>query len=256
MSTDASSPLIASQPQYVLLAQALMKDITQGVYPVGSLLPTEHDLCTQFGLSRHTVREAIRRLRERGLVTRKRGVGTTVKASKVEARYVQSAVEMSDLMQYVADTRLVTSETRDVIADDALAETLRCGVGQRWICVSGFRYSGKEKRPMALTEIYINPSYSGVRNLIGTLKVPVYTLIEKQYGVTIVEVKQEIRAITVTAADAKRLGVKPGSAALLVTRRYLGANDEVLEIALNLHPADRFSYSNSLRLHVPTTKDA
>ena len=249
MSTDASSPLIASQPQYMLLAQALMKDITQGVYPVGSLLPTEHDLCTQFGLSRHTVREAIRRLRERGLVTRKRGVGTTVKASKVEARYVQSAVEMSDLMQYVADTRLVTSETRDVIADDALAETLRCGVGQRWICVSGFRYSGKEKRPMALTEIYINPSYSGVRNLIGTLKVPVYTLIEKQYGVTIV-------AITVTAPDAKRLGVKPGSAALLVTRRYLGANDEVLEIALNLHPADRFSYSNSLRLHVPTTKDA
>ena len=36
----------------------------------------------------------------------------------------------------------------------------------------------------------------------------------------------------------------------------LGANDHVLEIALNLHPAERFSYSNSLRLHVPTTKDA
>lgn len=255
MSTDAASPLFASPPQYVLLAQALMKDIGQGVYPVGSLLPTESDLCTQFRLSRHTVREAIRRLQERGLVTRKRGVGTAVKASKVEARYVHSVVKMSDLMQYVADTRLVTSATRNVITDDTLAETLRCGVGQRWICVSGFRYAGKEKQPMALTAIYINPSYGGVRKLIGTLKVPVYTLIEKQYGVTIVEVKQEIRAVTVTAADAKRLGVKPGSAALLVTRRYLGANDEVLEIALNLHPADRFSYSNSLRLHVPTAKD-
>jgi len=256
MSTDASSRLIASQPQYVLMAQALMKDIAQGVYPVGSLLPTESDLCTQFGLSRHTVREAIRRLQERGLVTRKRGVGTAVKASKVEARYVQSAAEMSDLMQYVADTRLVTSATRDVIADHALAETLRCGIGQRWICVSGFRYVGKEKRPMAFTEIYINPTYGGVRKLIGTLKVPVYTLIEKQYGVTIVEVKQEIRAITVNPTEAKRLGVKPGSAALLITRRYLGANDHVLEIALNLHPGDRFSYSNSLRLHIPATKDA
>ena len=71
MSADAASPLLASQPRYVLLAQALMKDIAQGVYPVGSLLPTEYGLCTQFGLSRHTVREAIRRLQERGLVTRK-----------------------------------------------------------------------------------------------------------------------------------------------------------------------------------------
>lgn len=256
MTLDAASPLVASQPQYVLLAQALMKDIAQGSYPVGSLLPTESDLCKQFGLSRHTVREAIRRLQERGLVTRKRGVGTAVKASKVEARYVHSAVEMSDLMQYVADTRLVTSATRDVIADATLAETLRCGVGQRWICVSGFRYAGRQKRPMALTQIYINPSYGGVGKLIGTLKVPVYTLIEKQYGVTIVEVKQEIRAVTVSAADAKRLGVKPGSAALLIARRYLGAGDRVVEIALNLHPAERFSYSNSLRLHVPAAKDA
>lgn len=256
MSTNTPSPLIVSQPQYVLLAQALMKDIAQGVYPVGSLLPTESDLCTQFSLSRHTVREAIRRLQERGLVTRKRGVGTTVKTSKIEARYVHSAVEMSDLMQYVADTQLVTSGTRDVISDDALAATLRCGVGQRWICVSGFRYANKEKRPMALTEIYINPSYGGVRKLIGTLKVPVYTMIEKQYGVTIVEVNQEIRALTVNSTDAKRLGVKPGSAALLIARRYLGANDHVVEIALNLHPADRFSYSNSLRLHAPATKDA
>ena len=256
MSAHLSSTLIASQPQYVLLAQALMKDIAQGVYPVGSLLPTEFDLCTQFSLSRHTVREAIRRLQERGLVTRKRGVGTAVKASKLDARYVHSAVQMSDLMRYAADTRLVTSATRDAIADPALAEMLRCSAGQRWIWVSGFRYAGREKRPMAITQIYINPSFGGVRKLIGTLKVPVYTLIEKQYGVTIVEVKQEIRALNVTAADAKRLGVKPGSAALLITRRYLGANDHVVEIALNLHPADRFSYSNSLRLQVPTAKDA
>jgi GntR family transcriptional regulator len=256
MSPDAALPLIASQPQYVLLAQALMKDITEGTHAVGSLLPTEFDLCKQFGVSRHTVREAIRMLQERGMVTRKRGVGTTVKAAKAESRYVQSTAQISDLMQYVEDTRLVTSESRDVIADGALAETLHCGVGQRWVCVSGVRYAGRERQPLALTEIYINPAYGGVRNLIGTLKVPVYTLIEKQYGVAIVEVQQEIRAVTVNAADAKRLSVKPGSAALHVTRRYLGANDHVLEIALSLHPGDRYSYSNSLRLHVPATQDA
>ncbi len=248
--------LMASQPQYALVAQRLFDDIARGRYPVGSLLPSEFALCTQFGVSRHTVREAIRRLQERGLVTRQRGIGTTVKASRAEARYVQSTATISDLPQYVADTRLVTTEAADVIADAALAEILRCPEGQRWVKVTGFRYAGKDKLPMAFSEIYINAAYGGIRNLIGTMKVPVYTLIEKQYGLTIVEVQQEIRATTIGAVHAKRLSVRPGSAGLVVTRRYLGDNDRPIEVAVNLHPADRFSYLMSLRLRATAAADA
>jgi DNA-binding GntR family transcriptional regulator len=244
----APAQVVARQPQYALVAQRLIDDITGGRYPVGSLLPTEFELCTQFGVSRHTVREAVRRLLERGLVTRQRGIGTSVKANRVDARYVQSVSAISDLPQYVEDTRLVTTEVDEVIARGALAGMLRCPEGQRWVKVTGFRYAGKEKLPMALTEIYINAAYGGVRKLVGTMKVPVYTLIEKQYGITIVEVKQEIRASNLTAAEARQLSEKPGAAGLLVTRRYLGDNDRVIEVAVNLHPADRFSYSMSLRL--------
>lgn len=250
------NPLVASQPQYVLVAQSLMDDITSGRHAVGSLLPSEFDLCRQFGVSRHTVREAIRRLQERGLVTRQRGIGTSVKANRVESRYVQSTSAIADLPRYVEDTRLVTTEAEDVIADEALAELLKCPPGQRWVKVTGFRYAGKAKLPMALTEIYINAAYGGIRKLIGTMKVPVYTLLEKQYGVTIVEVAQEIRATTIGPADARRLSVKSGSAGLVVTRRYFGDNDRPVEVAVNLHPADRFSYSMSMRLQVPAGANA
>ena len=77
MSLRFPSQLVASQPQYVLVAQRLIGDIASGRYPVGSLLPAELALCTQLGVSRHTIREAIRRLQERGLVRRQRGVGTS-----------------------------------------------------------------------------------------------------------------------------------------------------------------------------------
>jgi GntR family transcriptional regulator len=256
MIEEASLPLMGSQPQYALIAQTLMKDISQGVYPVGSLLPTEFDLCTQFNVSRHTVREAIRRLQERGLVTRRPGVGTCVKVDKVDTRYVQSTATVSDLKQYVEDTRLVTIEARDVITDEALAGQLKCSVGQRWLFVSGQRYAGKQKLPMSIIQIYINPAYAGIRKLIGTLKVPVHELIEKQYGITLVEVRQEIHATSIGRADAKLLSVKPGSAGLSITRQYFAANDHLIEIAVNLHPADRFSYSSTLRLQVPAAKDA
>ena len=256
MNVRSPAPLVARPPQYLLVAQRLIDDITGGRYPVGSLLPTEFELCTQFGVSRHTIREAIRRLHDRGLVSRQRGIGTTVKASRVDPGYVQSTAAISDLPRYVEDTRLVTTEAEDVIADEALAGLLRCPPGQRWVKVTGFRYAGKAKLPMALTEIYINAAYGGIRKLIGTMKVPVYTLLEKQYGITIVEVAQEISATTIGAADARRLSVKPGSAGLVVTRRYLGDNDRPVEVAVNLHPADRFSYSMSMRLQVPAGVDA
>jgi DNA-binding GntR family transcriptional regulator len=244
----STARLIASQPQYILVAQALIQDIEAGRYAVGDLLPPELELCTQFGVSRHTMREAIRKLQERGLITRQRGVGTRVKTAERASRYVQSTAAIPDLHQYVKDTRLVTSQAGTVIADAALSETLKCNVGQRWVRVTGFRYAGKDKLPLALTEIYVNPAYGGVQKLIGTLKVPVHTLIEQQFGVSVVEVRQEIRATEITGADAKRLGVKPRSPGLLIVRQYLGANDQVIEVSVNLHPADRFSYFTSLRL--------
>ncbi len=80
MKKNDRSRLGRGQPRYLLLAQDLIQDIDTGRYPVGSLLPTELELCEQFGVSRHTVREAVRRLREMGLVTRHQGIGTRVKA--------------------------------------------------------------------------------------------------------------------------------------------------------------------------------
>lgn len=252
----SSGAVVSGQLQYALVAQRLIEDISSGRYPVGGLLPTEFELCRQFGVSRHTVREAIRRLQERGLVTRRRGIGTSVKANRVDARYVQSSMAISDLPRYVEETRLVITQAEDVIADAPLADLLQCPPGQRWIKVSGLRYAGREKLPMALSDIYINAAYGGIRRLIGTMKVPVYRLIEKQYGLTIGEVRQEIRATVIGAVDAKRLSVKQGSAGLVVTRRYLDDNDRLIEIAVNLHPADRFSYSMSMRLQAAAQADA
>ncbi len=248
MNAPLTSEVLASPPQYVLVAQTLIDDIQRGRYAVGGLLPPEVDLCTHFGVSRHTVREAMRLLIDRGLVTRQRGVGTQVKASRIEPRYVQSTSSIADLPHYVEDTRLVTHQVDDVIADGALAELLSCPPGQRWLHVRGQRCAGRSKEPIALTDIYIGAAYAGIQKLIGVQKVPVYKLIEKQYGETILEVKQQISAAIVGEDDARALNVEPGSAGLVITRHYIGTNGRVLEVAVNLHPASRFSYSMSLRL--------
>lgn len=218
MVKPGTSALLASQPKYVLVARALIDDIGDGQYPVGSMLPPALERRTQFGVRRHTMREAIRRLHERGMVARQ---------------------------------RLDEARTSDVIADADLAEVLSCPVGQRWLWVRGFRYARDEKLPMAMTDIYVDATYGGIQRQIGAANVPIYKVLEGEYGVAIVEVKQDISATTIDAADANQPHVKPGSAGLVVTRRYVGADDRVLEVAVNSHPAGRFSCSMSLQFQEP-----
>jgi DNA-binding GntR family transcriptional regulator len=247
MSAVPSAEIVTSQPQYALVAQTLIDDIRGGRYGVGQLLPPETVLCTQFGVSRHTVREAMRLLIERGLVTRQRGIGTTVTSREPRAHYTQSTASVADLPQYVEETRLVIREVKDVLAIGELSQLLACASGQRWLYARGFRYLGRSKDPIALTHIYVNAAYAGIKGLIGAPNVPVYALIERHYGERVAEVKQRIDAKLMDAQESKALSVPAGSAGLAITRHYYAASGRLLEVALSLHPAERFSYSMSLR---------
>jgi DNA-binding GntR family transcriptional regulator len=72
------------EPRYAILREELQGRIQDGTYRVGDLLPTELELQEEFGLSRHTVREALRQLIDMGLVRRRQGSGTQVVRSAVD----------------------------------------------------------------------------------------------------------------------------------------------------------------------------
>jgi GntR family transcriptional regulator len=72
------APAKSVDPLYLQVVRALKDEIVSGVHPVGSQLPTEEELCARFSVSRYTVREALRRLREDNLVSSRQGAGTVV----------------------------------------------------------------------------------------------------------------------------------------------------------------------------------
>ena len=69
-----------------------------GVYPVGSQLPTEHELCERFSVSRYTVREALRRLREDNLVSSRPRAGTLVVPRSTSDSY--DVMSINDLVAF------------------------------------------------------------------------------------------------------------------------------------------------------------
>jgi DNA-binding GntR family transcriptional regulator len=76
---------------------------------------------------------------------------------------------------------------------------------------------------------------------------PLYQLLEEQFACRIKAVQQEIRAMVLPATLAKRLDAPARSAGLWVARRYMDERDELVEFAVSVHPADRFSYREAFR---------
>lgn len=239
----AGPSVLGHQPRYRQLAQTLINEINGGRYPVGGLLPTEFALCEQFGASRFTVREAIRQLAQMGIVTRRPGVGTHVQAKGAAPAYRQIMSKFGDLHHYTADTTLEITAHSTAQPPIAIAESIGALPGATWLYLEGIRRTG-EGVAICSTQIYIHPTFRSLA-VNGKQHVPIYTLIEDQFGERVKRVEQDISATTLGIRAARLLQAKARSPALFIVRRYLNARDETIEIALNLHPSRRFSYAES-----------
>lgn len=237
----------ARAPRYLQLGNVLQQRIEDGLYPVGDLLPTEIELCSEFKVSRYTVREALRRLIDLGLLRRRQGSGSQVVASRVQGNYVHTMRSLSELFQYAADTvfRIHSMETR--IPNLEFAGYLGEAATEPWLEVAGVRLDHEGKTPICFSIVFINHAFAAIESSLDHNEGAIYSLIERQFGVTVADVAQEIRATPMTKLAAAKLGTSSRIWAVLVVRRYLSADGKLLLMSVNHHPGDRFSYSMHLR---------
>lgn len=250
-STMAASARTGSRgavPRYIVVAEALIASIEQGRYPVGDLLPPEVDIARHYGISRYTAREAIRRLDEMGLITRRAGIGTTVKSRTAQSRYTATISDLADLVHYTKQTRLEILSEDWVPVEGDLGKVLPQALGQRWLKFSTLRYPVVGRVPISYTEIVVHPTYEDIRERIHEPNATVYRLIEDLHGERIREVRQEISCVAIPKPVAALLGVRTHAPALYVLRYYIGKGDMLLSVSINTYPQDRFKLTTQWRL--------
>ncbi len=242
----ASTRRVAS-PLYARIADELTRAILSGRYAVGALLPTEHELCQHFGSSRFTVREALRRLAEAGLVSRRPRAGTVVVSRSRKQPYVQALDSIDDLLQYSSDTDLRMIERGTVTHRVGAVPGLPFPAGETWVFAVGLRHRPGDAQPVCLTRVYLNPDFRSIARRLLPRSVPIYQLIEDHFGVKVSRVEQRILASALSRADALALQTKPAAPALRILRLYYGDGDRLLEVSDSLHPAERFTYAMTIR---------
>lgn len=242
----ASADEPADAPLYVQIARGLKAQIRGGEVPIGSRLPTEEQLRRQFGVSRQTVRAALRILRQEGLIfSRKRG-GTVVASPPSDEPHVLHGESIEDLISYAAGTRFVLRSLAMEMLEDEQARRVGVEAGQAWLAVRGLGRMKGEAFPFCSTEYFIHPRFAGVAQLLPRHKGPVFPLIEDLFGQSIVSIRQEITGSVISAAAAADLHVEAGSPGIQIRRAYRTADGTTAQVTIDIHPASRFYHATTM----------
>lgn len=249
MTRPARVPEAATALPLYLQIQAALKDrIVSGRYPVGSSLPTEAELCTEFDASRYTIREALRDLANHGYIRRRPRSGTIVLSSQPQTSFVQSVASIEDLFQIAVNTHYVLLANELVSLDPGVAARVGGAEGEEWFRITGVRWDKPGGSPLCYIHSYVPRRFAAIVTDFPGHQGPFYALLEQRSGEVIREVDQEITAIPMPAQAVATLGLLAGSLSLLLLRRYSSQHGTLIA-SFNWHRADQFTYHMQMHRH-------
>jgi len=234
---DRSSPV----PLYHQMAEQIHLAIRTGRLAPGALLGNEIALANEFGLSRPTMRSAIHELVEKGVLVRRRGVGTQVVQGPI-TRSVQLTSLFDDLVK--ADQQPRTSVLLHEItpAPDDVAAALKLPRRQPVLHLRRIRYANHH--PLAILENYLPHRLLEV-TAIDLSRHGLYDLL-RSGGVRMKVAKQRIGARDGSAAECSLLNEDTDSPLLTMERVTHDDTGRVVEFGRHLYRPSLYQFSVTL----------
>jgi len=233
-------------PVYLRIEAALGERIARGAYRPGEQLPPEPQLCKEFGVSPMTLRRALARLSDRGLLSAEQGRGTFVRALELgEASF--KLRQFTDRWQDDSvDVRLLAAST--VRADERVAETLGIPVGERAVFLR--RLLLKDEKPMMYHTEYV--VFDARRPLVESqLQITsLEGLLQGAGGEGFPEGELTVRVVNLAAAEAALLDQPEGAAAFRLEHAFHDFTGRPVSWGWFLCRADSFL----LRTHLGTRR--
>jgi DNA-binding GntR family transcriptional regulator len=227
-------------------AALLQGRIEGGAYPVGSTLPTEAELCAELGVSRYMLRQALQTLEEQGFIERKRRAGTRVLAAAPTNIFRHATGTINELVSFVQGTTVDLSRPRRIQADGKLARFLGCDELREWLLMEGIRLEIGSRRPIGITQIYIDPERAPLPHDVSFGGRPSYEWLRDKYNIKLHFVSQDISAVQLTRQEAESLSEHAGAPALKIIRRYFDTNNKIFQIAVTVHRSRDFIYNTRI----------
>ena len=232
---DRSSPV----PLYYQVSSQLEAAIERGDLASGTRLENEAVLARRWGLSRPTMRRAIQELVDKGLVVRKRGIGTQVVGRGVVKRQVQLTSLYDDLAR-AGQNPTTTVLTHEIVpADERVAEQLGLQPATRVVHIERLRFAGG--KPLALMRNWLPIEVAGTFTVEQLEAGGLYSLFRASAVHTRIA-SQRIGARAAETAEARVLHIRRGAALLTMERTTFDDRGRAVEFGSHVYRADQYSF--------------
>jgi DNA-binding GntR family transcriptional regulator len=240
MDLDRSSPV----PLYYQVSQQIERAISSGQLGPGARLDNEISLADQFGLSRPTMRRAIQELVDKGLLVRKRGVGTQVVHGQV-TRPVELTSLYDDLARGRQAPRTTLLVNEIIPATEKVSGFLDVPVGAKVLRLRRLRFANAE--PLAILENYLPEDLADIGQ--ADLEARGLYQLMRAKGVHIRVAKQRIGARAGTAEECQLLDERKGSPLLTMDRATHDDSGRPVEWGHHVYRASQYSFEVTLVDH-------
>ena len=234
---DRSSPV----PLYFQVAEQFEQAILTGEIAPGERIDNEIALAKDLGLSRPTMRQAIQVLVDKGMLVRKRGVGTQVVHGKIR-RSVELTSLFDDLSAAGQKPRTEVLAVGKVAAEEDVAHELQLDVGEDVWSLERLRYVGKQ--PLALMHNFIPVDVVDL-DAVDLETTGLYAHMRSS-GILMRVARQRIGARGAGADEAARLGEKKGAPLLTMQRTAYDNAGRAVEYGRHAYRPDLYAFELTL----------
>jgi len=229
---DRSSPV----PLYHQLAEQLIAAISDGTLRPGDPFENEVAMSDRLSLSRPTVRRAISELVNKGLLVRRRGIGTTV-ANQMVHRRAELTSLYDDLQR---EGRIPHTDVLSLVRetqDDRAAEALGVPPGTLLVSIVRLRYAGD--LPLAILRNWLPPAMNDL-TADELEKDGLYAVLRAR-GIRPTVARQRIGARNATAEERRTLHMSKAEPLVTMTRSAYDADGSPVEFGDHCYRADQYS---------------
>lgn len=217
----------------VRLFQRLQNELTHLIAetPAGERLPSEPELAHQLGVSRATLREAMRAFEGQGLIRRRQGVGTFVVN---QTHVIETGLEVLESIETQANRIHLNVSMGDLhidhlSADESQATALELPPGSGLVQVS--RVIHAENRPVAYLVDLLPEEYLQSEDLQEGFTGSVLDKLLHRENIHLAESKTDIRAVAASPEIARALQIQRGDVLLMLMARLYSQDGHIVDIS-------------------------
>jgi GntR family transcriptional regulator len=228
-------------PYYYQLIQLLREEMERGTWSADTPIPSEHELCTRYGVSRTVVRQALGELVASGLLYRVKGKGTFVARRKLEEKFIQRSDgfyrEMTSrglsVATSVLDQRLVLPppHVRQYLHLDEVAPVIKID-----------RLRSVEGEVLLFVQTYIPSALCPDLVHADLSESSLYAVLRDSYGLAVASGTRTVEAVLAQPPISRLLHVRKGAALLKVDSVSYLSDGRPLEYYEAWHRGDRSKF--------------